>query len=82
MVTHLFVASVKATSGNYEGVIISSNPKESEFEAVEDLQMKAHMNVISADWAKVSVDSYELVGGRVVNPAEEFAEEYKILRKG
>ncbi len=68
----LYIASVKATGGNYEGEIFSSSPEQSEFGAVEVLQQKAHDNGVSADWTKVYVEAYELVGGRGINPAEEF----------
>ena len=67
MVTQLFVASVKATGGNYEGETFFSSPEKSEFRAVEDLQQKAHENGVSADWTKVNVERYELAGSRRIN---------------
>ena len=68
----LYVASVKAIGGNYEGETFSSSPEKSEFGAVEDLQQKAHENGVSADWSKVQIEWYSLIDVRKINPAEEF----------
>lgn len=79
--TQLFVASIKATGGYYEGQEFESSPKETAFEAFQDLQAKAHQNGISANWNEVQLDTFELSESTVTNPAVTFAAELRELEK-
>ena len=73
----LYIASVKAIGGLFEGQMFCSSPQDSDVGAVLDLQRKAHENGVSADWSKVQIEWYSLIDVRKINPAVEFADEYK-----